>query len=59
MHYSYQNTKRDDKSDLQNILFAIFCWFNKPKMLVTNKNINVNENIYKPKTSYKNNLNNK
>ena len=35
--------------------FAIFCRFNKQKMLVNNKNINVKEKkyIYKPKTSYK------
>ena len=33
--------------------FAIFCRFNKPKMLVNNKNINVKENMYKPKTIYK------
>ena len=36
-------------------IFAIFCRFNKQKMLVNNKNINVKEKKYKckQKTSYK------
>ena len=37
----------------RTFFFAIFCRFNKPKMLVNNKNINVKENMYKLKISYK------